>query len=226
LALSFLIDYGTSQIKGPQLDIRARGIAGRLRTSVNQQNTGTIATSVAFLLATVLIPLVYLLYSRMNRERAHLARLESQVEISPSSVTQHLRGHQAGIIAYVLSKNGFVAEANDVLNRAKDSVAFWIEADRLTAIALSSRDNDMLLRSAMALDDALKYMEGNLMKSTVSIVRLDQAKLYLALADSKLADRCYQEALAADNEIVELRTRLDAELALIGNVPTPLPNPP
>jgi hypothetical protein len=121
---------------------------------------------------------------------------------------------QEDVLAYIYSLNGFVDEADDII-RSPRRLKYWAEADMLTQRSLVSKNPDTIRRAIKTLTDLLSY--GSIAASSISIIRLDIARLAVELGESDTARQCLREAMKGGDQVIRERLRLDPKLGALAS---------
>jgi hypothetical protein len=194
-SLQLLVQPEESTLKEPIIEIRGKGITAS-RKSLEDVWTKKKVSATAFLtpIATILAASLTLFIIRRKRGALFSG------------------GEQRDEFAYLLSANGFIAEAS-ILRESSRNHSYWSLSDYFTEQLLSKSPNDKeaLSRAVHVLEQLLAYSE-NMAPSSKAIVNLNAAYLAQIAGDEVKATDLLREARKCHASVVSQRMKLDNRL--------------
>lgn len=194
LSLSYLVSFTNATKISPEVSVRAKGIVGK---SVDPSKQTDSLTKYLTLLLGV------------------LTGIGSLFVTYPALRGYPLRSHardNAEIVAYLCYINGLQSEGDSVLARA-NNVYLYSESDRLTTLALVSKDEDTLRRTIDTLKGMLSYMPAIVSTVSKAAIMMNISKMYLFLKDETQATDWLNQAIKASRPLVKERLGVDLTVA-------------
>ncbi|MBT9613920.1 MAG: hypothetical protein IV108_11725 [Burkholderiales bacterium] len=203
-SVQILVSPNSQALQQPTVDLRAKGAIG-IPSDRSAGEKSSSSKDLLTLIASAAATVLALMTAVMIKLRTSNVSFSEIVSGITKPATGH-SGDQRDVFAYVLGFCGLTGEANLIRGWPRD-LSYWSISDLLTDRWIAEGDEKNIRAGIAGFDQLVGYAE--LVPSSIRIIQLNIARLYIALNDLPSARKYLSLATNSEDLVISKRINLN-----------------